>query len=498
MPEDDDSDFDLDLELDLDAEPPAPAPAPAPAPPQPQRPRPKPVEKEPEPVAAEPEPTPTPAPPEPEPTPAEPAVEDLPLPSPERPATASHLSEPRPEPEEPAPAESALQAAATRRPTIDASPPPDLSDLGIPEAIVPSKAPEPEFLDDQIPLPGNPKSSQALDLGTPQETPPSASEQVQIKRRKRRRRTESQPEQRPRPQDITFPTQSGSPLKKKLLIGIPIALVAIVIISKLLSDKKPDEPLLNVREIQEKARNTPPPEPVEPPPTAPEIEPAPIDRSSETPDERNDRAEATLGHFFGATKESQMLAYVRHPKRVSPLMVDYYNRVPFKTHEFLGLNNDLQAAESIGPNFYAAEADLGGPRSQTMILEDTPKGFRIDWEYYVQYNPMDWSTFLKEAPADAMDFRVYANLVPSFRHPFTDESRYIGVLLMTLNDTSEIMGYAERNSELGIRLEEFLKNKHEELCILRLQFPTGPNPDTVYIRELVNPHWIITDETPGE
>ncbi len=67
---------------------------------------------------------------------------------------------------------------------------------------------------------------------------------------------------------------------------------------------------------------------------------------------------------------------------------------------------------------------------------------------------------------------------------------------MTLNDTSEIMGYAERKAKLGKRIEQFLANKHEELCILRLQFASPPNPDTVYIRELVNPHWIITDETP--
>ena len=133
-----------------------------------------------------------------------------------------------------------------------------------------------------------------------------------------------------------------------------------------------------------------------------------------------------------------------------------------------------------------------------MILEDTPKGFRIDWEYYVQYNPMDWSTFIEEAPAPAMDFRVYANLAPDYRHPFTDEQRYIGVNLMTLNDTSEIMGYAERNSELGKSLQKFLANKHEELCILRLQFPSGSNSGAVYIRELVNPHWIITDEAPSE
>ena len=266
---------------------------------------------------------------------------------------------------------------------------------------------------------------------------------------------------------------------------------------KLFSGREPDEPLHNVSEIQERIDRAPPaPAPTDDPREEIETEIPPVDRSSETPDERMDRAEATLGNFFGATKKERLIAYVRHPERVKPLMLDYYSRELFKTSEFLGLKNDLQAAESIGPNFYAAEADIGRPRSQTMILEDTPKGFRVDWEYYVQYNPMNWSTFLKEMPAAPMDFRVYANLAPDYRHPFNDESRYIGVNLMTLNDTSEIMGYAERNSELGKRIERFLANKHEELCILRLQFASPPNPDTVHIRELVNPHWIITDETP--
>ncbi len=113
---------------------------------------------------------------------------------------------------------------------------------------------------------------------------------------------------------------------------------------------------------------------------------------------------------------------------------------------------------------------------------------------------MNWSTFIKEAPAEPMDFRVYANIAPDFRHPFTDELRYIGINLMTLNDTSEIMGYAERESELGKRLLGLLEGKHEELCILRLQFPTDSKSgaDAIHIRKFVNPHWIITDETPSE
>jgi hypothetical protein len=224
----------------------------------------------------------------------------------------------------------------------------------------------------------------------------------------------------------------------------------------------------------------------------------PAEQPPETREELNQSAEKTLQNFFAVTKKEGLPPYIRDPKRVTPLILDYYAREPFETHEFLGLKNELQEFEVAGPGFWAAEADVGSPRSRTMILEKTPQGFRIDWEYYVQYNPMNWSTFIKEAPADPMDFRVYANIAPDYRHPFTDERRYLGINLMTLNDTSEIMGYAERESELGKRLLGLLEGKHEELCILRLQFPSGSTPGdkAVYIRELVNPHWIITDDTP--
>ena len=98
-----------------------------------------------------------------------------------------------------------------------------------------------------------------------------------------------------------------------------------------------------------------------------------------------------------------------------------------------------------------------------------------------------------------MDFRVYARIVPDYRSPFTDEERYLAIELMTLNDTSAVIGYVQRGSELGKRIEKWLAGKAEELCIMRLEFPGGAKPGdtTVHIRELVNPHWVITDETTG-
>ena len=206
-----------------------------------------------------------------------------------------------------------------------------------------------------------------------------------------------------------------------------------------------------------------------------------------------------LRQFFAVAKKEDLPPFIRDPERVIPLIREYYEREAFTQHEFLGLNSELQEFEPAGPGFWVAEADLGPPSSQTMILEETAQGLRIDWEYYVEYNPMNWSTFTKEAPTEPMDFRVYANLAPDYRHPF-DEERYIGVNMMTLSDSTQIMGYAPRDSELGKLLKEYLEDNFEVLCILRLQFPSGSKPgdSAVFIKEFVNPHWIITDEAGSD
>ncbi|MFT5854602.1 MAG: hypothetical protein ACI8XO_001846 [Verrucomicrobiales bacterium] len=566
MPEDDDNDFDLDLDLDLgiapEKVPPIPQPAPNTSPPtekvppspalpkaapavfrkREQTPAPTPAPtpipqpaKQPTPQAqqapqapkerlpgncppprpgSQKAPTPTPAPASQPPiwppphqnippvkSPVEQQVTRPPSAPKQAPTTPRPPEQPIPSPAKQAPAQQApatqtpaTQTPATQTPATQtpAKPRPSPASPTPATESRPASQPQQTPVDSFLTKPPAPPKDQEIIPREPEK-----------KHNSRKLRPETKNERRS-PKQKPAQVSNAALLKKKLLIGIPLLIVLGLIAFKFVLPKKTEPPILDVDKIQsEAAKKTSQKSSAGDPAYVPGSgDLPPVDRSNETPDELDERAQNTLASFFGANKKESLPPYIRQPLRVSALMKDYYSRKPFPTdeeREFLGLKSDLQQADAIGPDFYSAEADLGGPRSHTMILEDTPKGFRVDWEYHVQYNPMDWSTFIKEAPTPPMDFRVYARIVPDNRAPFTDEERYLAIELMTLNDTSVIIGYVERANELGKRMQAFLKDKAEELCILRLEFPSGSEPgDTaVYIRELVNPHWIITDDTSG-
>ena len=541
MPEDDDSEFDLDLDLDLGApsEPEAPVappkpqaqptpapirkrvPDPAPAPPQSQPVAPKPVA--PEPIASEPIPTqprpaaPTPAPAQPRPaapTPS-PVPAARPQPTPAPPQQAAPTPAPSPQALQEQPTFPPAQPPAAQQPARPAPTPAAPAPEQKPPAAIPkqrSTPPAPKQAPQQEPddLFGAPTKAEPAKRKR-KERPRKPAEPRQQKKPRPQKKQRPKKEQRPPKERSSAPATSGS--RKLLKYGIPIAILLVLgllayTVLSILIDRKRDKPKWNVEDVQKGKITTVGDVSDMPPLEKGEAEPAPTQAapSNETPEERDERAENTLRNFFSSTKPEILIRYVRDPERVWPLMSDFYEREKFSfvDYEFLGLKTTLQEYTPVGPGFYVAEADLNSPKSHSMMLEDTPKGFRVDWEYFVRYNPMNWTTFVKEAPAPPsvgpMDFRVIARLVPDYRHPFNDKSQYLPVELTTFDNPNELIGYAVRDSELGRTLQEFLGEQTEQLCILKIEFPSGAKPgdSAVRILELVQPHWITTDEKPAE
>ena len=522
MPEEDDSEFDLDLDLDLGAPsepevpvaPPEPQAQPAPAPIRKRAPEPAPSQEPPQPVIPAPTPArPQPVAPTPAPAPARPAS---PVPDPPQPAAPAPTPQPQArqeppafQPAKPAPAPAPQPAAPEPRPAAQQP--------AAPAAPAPQEK-SPAVLPKQRSVPPAPKetSQQAPDdlFGAPAKAEPAKRKRKQLPSKERPPKpADTREPKKPRPQKKKSSAPSTSGSRKLFKFGIPIAILLILGLLAyaafdFIVDKKRDKPQWNVADVQDGKITTvgdvTPMPPLEK--GDPEPQPTPAAPSNETPEERDERAENTLRNFFNATKPEILIRYVRDPDRVWPLMADFYKREKFSfdDYEFLGLKTTLQEYTSVGPNFFVAEADLNSPRSHSMMLEDTPKGFRVDWEYFVRYNPMNWTTFVKEAPAPPsvgpMDFRVIARLVPDYRHPFNDKSQYLPVELTTFDNPNVLIGYAVRDSDLGRTLATFLEEQTEQLCILKLEFPSGAKPGDTAVRilELVQPHWITTDEKPAE
>jgi hypothetical protein len=217
-------------------------------------------------------------------------------------------------------------------------------------------------------------------------------------------------------------------------------------------------------------------------------------QGGESDQQRNFRARDTLAKFFGSGSPSEIVSFIRDPQRVQPLLEDYYARYAFvmpalkETSRFQEIMINLKV-------FLVADIVLEGRGATTVVLQDAGKGFVVDWETYVCYNPVDWDEFYKKRPGQAFPMRVLATLDHNPGFAFPGEAEWVCVRVIGRDSDEELYGYAPAGSRTALRLREMLEDEWEFPCILQLQFPEdGKGGDRqVHIRELVMENWIKVD-----
>jgi len=217
-------------------------------------------------------------------------------------------------------------------------------------------------------------------------------------------------------------------------------------------------------------------------------------QGGESDQQRNFRARDTLAKFFGSKSLSEMLGCIREPQRVQPFIEDYYSRFAFAMP---GLK-EISRVQEIMINlrvFLIADIVLEGRGASTVVLQDTEKGFVVDWETYVCYNPFDWDEFYKKRPDQALPMRVLATLDHNPGFAFPGEAEWVCVRIIGRDSDEELYGYAPAASQTALRLREMLEDEWEFPCILQLQFPEdGKGGDRqVHIKNLVMENWIKVD-----
>jgi len=217
-------------------------------------------------------------------------------------------------------------------------------------------------------------------------------------------------------------------------------------------------------------------------------------QGGESDQQRNFRARDTLAKFFGSKSPAEMRGCIREPQRVQPLIEDYYSRFAFampaikEVFRFQEIMINLKV-------FLIADIVLEARGASTVVLQDTEKGFVVDWETYVCYNPFDWDEFYKKRPDQALPMRVLATLDHNPGFAFPGEAEWVCVRIIGRDSDEELYGYAPAGSETALRLSEMLEDEWEFPCILQLQFPEdGKGGDRqVHIKNLVMENWIKVD-----
>ena len=214
-----------------------------------------------------------------------------------------------------------------------------------------------------------------------------------------------------------------------------------------------------------------------------------------------DSIDSSIRKYFTTTSVEGLSRLVRHPKRVLPLMREYYADKPV----FIGRLASIKLLQPLTlgrqGNFWKATIALSGDQSRDLLIEITESGVPlVDWETFVCHQPMDWDEYATKRPAaTTMDFRVYAQQDIFFSHEFANANLWTCYRLTTRNSEELLFGYVKKGSP---EAEEVLKHMRlnsgrRTSLILRLTIPEGLlSRSGVVIDKVLSSRWVYLNE-PG-
>lgn len=191
------------------------------------------------------------------------------------------------------------------------------------------------------------------------------------------------------------------------------------------------------------------------------------------------------------------LAYVRHPKRVRPLMAQYYESHQMEAKEFQQFES-YRAVKIDGSSFVVGRVVMVDGSRRALLLEHLENGsFKVDWESDVCYLPVPWDEFVSKRPTEHLVMRVHARPDNFYAYGF-DEDRYDCFQLTAQGSDDYLFGYTVKGGEASIAMRTFfmqtrkLAGDKAEPVTLLLRFPEdGGSKKCVHIDRMMAPRWIF-------
>lgn len=210
-----------------------------------------------------------------------------------------------------------------------------------------------------------------------------------------------------------------------------------------------------------------------------------------------ERMDDCVRGYLKADSIDQKLAYVRHPKRVRPLMEKYYKDHQMVAEQFRQFAH-YQAVGIDGASFVYGRVVLADDASHDLLLEQLPNGsYRVDWESDVCYQAMAWDQFLSSRPTQPLVMRVGATPDNFFAYEFS-EDQYDCFKLTARDSDDHVFGYAVKGSEVSIAMRSFfmkarqvVSGKSEPFTLLLRFSESASAKNCVHIDRVMAPRWIF-------
>ncbi|MGB2350853.1 MAG: hypothetical protein ACPH9O_04415 [Akkermansiaceae bacterium] len=214
---------------------------------------------------------------------------------------------------------------------------------------------------------------------------------------------------------------------------------------------------------------------------------------------------ACVSGYYSSGQIEDRLQYVRHPKRVRPLMEDHYSKYNISTGEFVEFEN-YSALELDGVPFVYARVRFKHKEAESVLLEQMSDGsFKVDWESNVQYLPVTWHDYVYQRPTKALVMRVFVQPDNFYVYEFRDNQMYDCYKLTSMDSDEYIFGFVEKGSVASLQLRQFflqarrVSQVKSEPMILLLRFPEDSmSKNCVHIDRVMAPRWVFVRESDAD
>ena len=122
---------------------------------------------------------------------------------------------------------------------------------------------------------------------------------------------------------------------------------------------------------------------------------------------RLDAAFVVASRALACEDWTSALPFVRRANRIEPLMERYHREHPWN-HVALTRRHNAELIDRQGVTFARIEAEGARGRRVHLELEETPDGWKLDWEALVNAPRFEWREFYSQRPEDPRRLRVTA------------------------------------------------------------------------------------------
>lgn len=212
--------------------------------------------------------------------------------------------------------------------------------------------------------------------------------------------------------------------------------------------------------------------------------------------------ERVAASYLGARTVEEKLVFCRQPERIKPLMEKYYGKHELVPLKFAGFTNLLSIALESRPFVLASSNTDDGVK--VLAMEQVGDGrFLVDWEADVGYQVMEWETFLRKKPTEAVAMRVWVSRDDFYAYEFSDEEKYQCYRLTDSERRRHVFAYVVRGSRQMHDIESSasgsLSRADPSGMILSIRYPgNSDSKKCVVIDEVITHGWIYVTPPAGK